>query len=74
MALANEITQIKSLLDFSTHFQQASFFYSFAVIFLLKLDNLASKSVFIIKLARASLVLKILAAKVLNSEAATYLS
>ena len=42
--------------------------------FLLRLDNLASKSVFVIKLACANLALKILVAKVLNSEVATYLS
>ena len=43
-------------------------------IFLLRLDNLASKSVFVIKFACANLALKTLAAKVLNSEVATYLS
>ena len=37
--------------------------------FLLRLDNLALKSVFVIKFA-----IKTLAAKVLNSEVATYLS
>ena len=42
--------------------------------FLLRLDNLASKLVFVIKFACANLVLKTLAAKVLNSEVATYLS
>ena len=42
--------------------------------FSIKTDNLASKSVFIIKFACANLVLKTLAAKVLNSEVATYLS
>ena len=36
--------------------------------------NLASKSVFVIKVACANLALKTLAAKVLNSELATYLS
>ena len=41
--------------------------------FLLRLD-LSSKSVFVIKFACANLVLKTLAAKVLNSEVATYLS
>ena len=46
-------------------------FCFFAVIFLLRLDNLA---VFVIKFACANLVLKTLAAKVLNSEVATYLS
>ena len=46
----------------------------FAVIFLLRLDSLASKSVFVIKFACAILVLKILAAKVLNFEVSIYLS
>ena len=41
---------------------------------LLRLDNLPSKSVFVIKFACANLALKTLAAKVLNSEVATYLS
>ena len=54
-------------LTFSTHFQQASFFYLFAVIFLLRLDSFASKSVFAIKLTCVNLALKTLAAKVLNS-------
>ena len=40
--------------------------------FLLRLDNLASKSVFVIKLAWAILVLKTLAAKVLNYEVSIY--
>ena len=47
-------------------------FCIFAVIFLLRLDNLASNSVFVIKFAFANLALKTLAAKVLNSEVATY--
>ena len=42
--------------------------------FHLRLDNLASKSVVVIKSACANLALKISAAKVLNSEVATYLS
>ena len=41
--------------------------------FLLRLDNLSSKSVFVIKFACNNLTLKTLAAKVLNSEVATYL-
>ena len=58
-----------------------SFFYSFstskcavlfAVIFLLKLDNLSSKSVFATKLACANLALKTLAAVVLNSGLVIY--
>ena len=42
--------------------------------FLLRLDNLASKSVFVIKFACASLALKKLVVKVLNSEVSIYLS
>ena len=44
------------------------------VIFLLRLDSLASKSVFVIKFACANLALKTLAAKVLNSGVVIYLS
>ena len=43
------------------------------VIFLLRLDSLASKSVFVIKFACANLALKT-AAKVLNSGGVIYLS
>ena len=43
-------------------------------IFLLRLDNLASKSVFVIKFACANLALKTSAAKVLNSGVVIYLS
>ena len=43
------------------------------VIFLLKLDSLASKSVFVIKFACAKLALKTLAAKALNSGVVIYL-
>ena len=45
-----------------------------AVMFLLKLDSLASKSVFVIKFACDNLALKTLAAKVLNSGVVIYLS
>ena len=46
----------------------------FSVIFLLRLGNLASKSVFVIKLACTNLALKTSAAKVLNSGVVIYLS
>ena len=46
----------------------------FEVIFLLRLDSLASKSVFVIKFASANLALKTSAAKVLNSGIVIYLS
>ena len=42
--------------------------------FLLRLDSVASKSVFLIKFACANLALKILAAEVLNSGVVIYLS
>ena len=44
------------------------------VIFLLKLESLASKSVFVIIFACANLALKISAAKVLNAGVVIYLS
>ena len=53
-------------------FSTSKFFDLFAVIFLLTLDNLASKSDFVIKLARANLALKTSAAKVLNSGVVIY--
>ena len=46
----------------------------FAVTFLLRLNNLASKSVFVIKLTCSSLALKTSEAKVLNSGVVMYLS
>ena len=61
------------LLPFSAHFQRANFFL-FAVTFLLRLNSLASKSVFAIKFACTNLELKTLAAKVLNSGVVIYLS
>ena len=48
--------------------------FSFEVIFVLKLDSLASKSVFVTKFACANLALKTLAAKVLNFGVVIYLS
>ena len=44
------------------------------MLFLLRLDNLVSKSVFVIKLACANLALKTSVANLLNSEVLTYLS
>ena len=73
MTFANKRTD-QVFLTFSTHFQQASFFYLFAVIFLLRLNNLASKSVFVIKFACANHAVKTSGDKVLNSKTATYLS
>ena len=57
----------------SIHFQQVCFLL-FTVIFLLKLDSLVSKSVFVTKFARDNLALKISAAKVLNSGVVIHLS
>ena len=48
-------------------------FLFFEVIFLLRLNSLASKSVFGIKFAFANLALKALAAKVLSSGVVIYL-
>ena len=50
------------------------YFDLFEVIFPLRLDSLASKSVFAIKFACANLALKTSAAKVLNSGVVIYLS
>ena len=46
----------------------------FEVIFLLRLDSLASKSVFVIKFACVNLALKTSGVKVLNSGVVVYLS
>ena len=48
-------------------------FFLFQVIFLLRLDSLASKSVFVIEFACANLALKTIAAKELNSRVVIYL-
>ena len=58
---------------FSTHFQQVMFCFICSNL-LLRLDSLASKSVFVIKFACANLALKTSAAKVLNSGVVIYLS
>ena len=60
-------------LNFLNLFSTSTCFVLFEVIFLLRLDSLASKSVFAIKLAYANLALKILAAKVSNSGVVIYL-
>ena len=54
------------------HLQQVMFL--FWVIFLLRLENLVSKSVFVIKLAYAILALKTSTANLLKSELSIYLS
>ena len=61
-------------LVFSAHFQEVNSLTYLQYFFMLRLDSLASKSVFVIKLACANLALKTSAAKVLNSGIAKYLS
>ena len=61
-------------LAFFNSFSTSELFDLFEVIFLLRLDSLASKSVFVIRLACASLASKTLAAKILNSGVVIYLS
>ena len=61
-------------LAFLIHFQHVSFIVLFSGIFLLRLDSLASKSVFVTKFAHVNLALKTLAVKVLNSGVVIYLS
>ena len=55
-------------------FSTSKCFDLFDVVFLLKLDTLASKSVFVIKFVCANLALNTSAAKVLNSGVVMYLS
>ena len=61
-------------LGFFNSFSTSKCLVFFEVIFLLRLDSFASKSVFVIKLACASLALKKSAAKVLNSGVVIYSS
>ena len=69
------IKQLESnVFSFFNSFSTSKLFDLLAVTFLLRLDSLALKSVFVIKLAYTNLALKTLAAKVLKSEVATYLS
>ena len=67
MLLADKITQSKC---FQFIFNKCVLF---VVTLLLRLDSLASKSVFVTKFACNDLALKTSAAKVLNSEAVIYL-
>ena len=59
--------------SFFNSFSTSTSFDLFAVIFILRLDSLASKSVFVTKFASANLALKTSAAKVLNSGVVIYL-
>ena len=61
-------------LVFSAHFQEVNSLTYLQYFFMLRLDSLASKSVFVIKLACANLSLKSVAVIVLNSGFAIYLS
>ena len=58
---------------FFNSFLTSKCFDLFEVIFLLRLDSLASKFVFFLKFAFANLALKTSAAKVLNSGVVIYL-
>ena len=60
--------------NFVNSFSTSKCYVSFEVIFLLKLDSLASKSVFVIKFAYANLAAKFSAANLLNSGVVIYLS
>ena len=73
MTLTNKITRIKVFNLFNL-FSTSKCFVLFVVIFLLRFDSLASKSVFVIKLACANLALKTSATNLLNSEVLIYLS
>ena len=61
-------------LAFFNSFSTSKCFDLLDVIFLLRLDSLASNSIFVIKVACANLELKIQAAKLLNSGVVIYLS
>ena len=73
MIVANKIAWIK-IFQLIQFILTSKFPVLVSVIFLLRLDNLASKSVFVIKLACANLALKTSAANLLNSEVSIYLS
>ena len=66
MTLANKIDRIKYFNLFNSYLT-SKFSVLFSVTFLLRLDNLASKSVFVIKLACANLASKASAANLSNS-------
>ena len=61
-------------LIFFNSFSTSKFFVLFEVIFLLRLNSIASKSVIVIKFACANFALKTLVAKTLNFELVMYLS
>ena len=65
MNFANKLES--NVFNFFNSFSTSKCFVLFEVIFLVRLDSLSSKSVFVIKFACANLALKTLSAKVLNS-------
>ena len=73
MTLTNKINGIKCFQLFQFIFSKYVFCL-FLVIFLLRLNSLALKSVFVTKFACDRLALKASAAKVLNSAVVIYLS
>ena len=73
MTFANKTAWIKCF-SFLNSFSTSKCFVSFEVNFLLRPDRLASKPVFVIKLACANLALKTVAAEALNSGVLIYLS
>ena len=70
--LSNQIES--NVFSFLNSFSTGKCFVLFAIIFLLRVGSLASKSVFITKFVCALLALKTSAAKVLNSGVVIYLS
>ena len=72
MAFVSKINRIKTS-SFFNSYATSKCFELFEVIFLLRFDNLASKSDFVSKFACANVALKTSADKVLNAEVAIYL-
>ena len=62
------------ILVFFSSFSTSKYFILFESIFLLRLTNLASKSVFFTRFACANLAVKLFAVRLLNSEVVMYLS
>ena len=73
MTLANAILEA-NVFNLFNSFSTSTWFVLFEVIFLLRLDSLASNSVLVINFACANLALKTSAANLLNSEVSIYLS
>ena len=73
MTFANKKLE-SNVFSFSSPFLTTKCFVLFELIFPLRLDSLAIKSIFVIKFACANLALKTLAATVLNCGVVIYLS